>query len=145
MIYFAQQEATGYIKIGYTRDIMLRLRGLKTHHGAIKLLAVIDGNRTTETEHHLQFQSIRVFADGYGNEWFHPDNSLIHYIKQHGRELRKEDESGSKTLNFAVTEEMFQEISNLAAFRRLPAAVLIREALAQYLKREGKANRETQT
>jgi len=43
-----------------------------------------------------------------------------------------------KSLTFSVNEDAFNKIHELAESRKVPAAELMRDALAQYLKREGK-------
>lgn len=43
-----------------------------------------------------------------------------------------------KSLTFSVDADAFDKIHALAESRRVPASELMRAALAQYLKREGK-------
>lgn len=43
-----------------------------------------------------------------------------------------------KSLTFSVDDDSFNKIHKLAESRTVPAAELLRDALAQYLKREGK-------
>lgn len=83
-VYFI--EAGAYIKIGVSRDPIIRLgqirqgrgitapEGLTTSHA--RLLAVEQGDRTSERTLHQRFSEHRVEG-----EWFEKNDRLTHYIK----------------------------------------------------------------
>lgn len=83
-VYFI--EAEGFIKIGYSRDPIIRLgqirrgqsvaapEGIST--SAARLLAVEQGDRSTEKSLHKRFAEHRV-----AGEWFEKNDRLAHYIK----------------------------------------------------------------
>lgn len=69
VVYFV--EASGRVKIGYTRDIHKRISALRTAiPGELRLLRRIDGGRSIEKWLHKQFGAQRL-----NGEWFrfHPD------------------------------------------------------------------------
>ena len=81
MIYFVRQSGSNYIKIGYTDSaIELRLAALQTANPRkLELLAVIDGDETTEAEYHRKYWQHKT--DG-GTEWFEIPASEIQGIKE---------------------------------------------------------------
>jgi Meiotically up-regulated gene 113 len=91
VIYFAQNEETCHIKIGFTaKEPELRLRGLQTGSPSlIVLLLVIDGNEKLESQLHEQFAPYRVRG-----EWFKPGRTLLQFMAQHWRfQIANDDEA----------------------------------------------------
>lgn len=76
-IYFIQVGTSGPIKIGYSGGpIERRLAALQTgHHEPLRLLASLDGDRSTEAELHRRFHTHRR-----SGEWFDPHPDLIQFI-----------------------------------------------------------------
>ena len=76
-IYFAQGEITRLIKIGHSKNIDDRLDTIQANSpDKVKLLKVIEGNRSLERALHKQFDSVRSHR-----EWFYPSRGLMAYIK----------------------------------------------------------------
>ena len=77
MIYFAQQETGGPIKIGFTsKDPVERLRELNTgNHEALVLLRAEPGGQESEKRLHKQFSHHRLRG-----EWFKPGMDLMKRI-----------------------------------------------------------------
>lgn len=70
-VYFARQGITGNVKIGFTTDIVKRIKSLQTgqpHH--IWLMRLFDGDQQDEKAAHRRFAHLAI-----GREWFrfHPD------------------------------------------------------------------------
>jgi hypothetical protein len=66
IIYVAQREEDGAVKIGWTSDIMRRMRELQKETGcAVELVGCVPGDKPLEGALHRHFASARV--DG---EWF---------------------------------------------------------------------------
>ena len=76
MIYFIQRKRDGLIKIGYTGNVGERFSGLKSEHGAIELLGIMEGDRDTENQLHKQFADYRFEK----REWFSDSTSIREYI-----------------------------------------------------------------
>ena len=77
MIYFAQIQATGGIKIGFSDDVPTRLEQLERYYGCpMALLATMPGDRATETEIHGRFAHIRLGR----KEQFRPARDLMEFI-----------------------------------------------------------------
>ena len=76
-IYFIQAGTSGPIKIGYSGGpIERRLAALQTGHPEpLRLLAAVDGDRSTEAELHRRFHPYRR-----SGEWFDPHPDLIQFI-----------------------------------------------------------------
>jgi hypothetical protein len=75
-IYFIQGERGGPIKIGYTTDVMNRLKTLQTGYPyPLKLLLAIHGS--LEKERNIQKEFINIKLQG---EWFEPSEKLINYM-----------------------------------------------------------------
>lgn len=75
VIYFARHVSSGYVKIGYSANVPLRVRQLRARHGPLELLAVARGTPKDERKAHRSFGFYRV-----GGEWFEPRERLIAYV-----------------------------------------------------------------
>lgn len=77
--YFIQVGEAGPIKIGWTRNLMVRLRTFRTMFPLpLRLLGVIPGN--VEDVCHAQFATFRV-----GGEWFAPEPALLEFIRERAK------------------------------------------------------------
>lgn len=95
MIYFAKAEQdteqlkAGMIKIGTSIRLSERLKQLPREYGTdVALVAITDGGVDTEGELHRRFDHFRVIG-----EWFLPDEDLMEFIAEHGREWDGKDEA----------------------------------------------------
>lgn len=76
MIYFIQESDDGDIKIGYSDNPERRIRELQTGSPKqLNLLAVIEGEKSDETELHKLFKKLNTRG-----EWFSPDTEIFLYI-----------------------------------------------------------------
>lgn len=66
-----------YLKIGYTTDVIRRLKSYGTHNAAFELLYYISGN--VERELHNKFSGYR-----YKNEWFRYSDEIVAYFRANG-------------------------------------------------------------
>ncbi len=78
MIYFALNQKTGNVKIGFSNDVLRRIAQLRYEHGSAILLGSIEGGRAFETALHMAFSEFRV--DELGREWFTDNPKLRRYI-----------------------------------------------------------------
>jgi T5orf172 domain len=77
-VYFAQQMATGLVKIGYTNNVRQRLCQLQDGGcGALTPLGTMPGGREEEAELHRRFTHLLR----RGKEWFEPAEELLAYIR----------------------------------------------------------------
>jgi len=67
-VYFAQDPATGLIKVGCSRQLEGRLRNLRHKHPGLVLLASAPGGRGAEGALHRKIETHHV-----GHEWFQAD------------------------------------------------------------------------
>ena len=75
-IYFIQGEKTKNIKIGFSEDPNLRLRGHQTGSGEkLDLLKAVKGQKADEVYLHKKFEVLRLHG-----EWFKPGKELLEYI-----------------------------------------------------------------
>ncbi|CAN99120.1 hypothetical protein sce8948 [Sorangium cellulosum So ce56] len=76
-VYFIQEPKDGAIKIGYTSGPVERRRAaLQTGHPEpLRVLATMDGDRSTEADLHARFGQYRRKG-----EWFAPHRELIQFI-----------------------------------------------------------------
>lgn len=80
-VYFIQGEATGLIKIGYSRNLLTRFSQLQTASAdTLRLLARLRGNQDRERELHARFAPWRKHG-----EWFEPAKPLLRYIAERSR------------------------------------------------------------
>lgn len=85
-VYFIQAKSTGYIKIGYTRDLVQRLKVLQAHSGDhLELRIHANGSKAMEREIHRIYKDARVYG-----EWFRPVPALLANIEQLRAGLGKE-------------------------------------------------------
>lgn len=79
MIYFAQAEDTGHIKIGFTDgDPAIRLADLQVGSSSkLVLLATIEGSQVDEKSLHRQLVKFRVRG-----EWFHPAPQVLRLMAE---------------------------------------------------------------
>jgi hypothetical protein len=77
LVYFVQDTASGYVKIGFTsKPIEQRLRLLQTGNpNPLAILALAPGAPVEEHRLHRRFDS-----DRYRREWFKPSPALLDYI-----------------------------------------------------------------
>lgn len=76
MIYFIQRGDAGPIKIGYAKDLGTRLQNLQTWHDEpLRVVGVIEGDRTTERQMHERFASLRIRG-----EWFECREELSAFV-----------------------------------------------------------------
>lgn len=77
MIYFIQEEDTKNVKIGYTKDIESRFKGIQACNSSeLHLMGVVQGDITAERRLHKKFDKHRI-----RNEWFKFSDDLKEYIK----------------------------------------------------------------
>jgi hypothetical protein len=75
LVYYAQREPDGLIKIGTSRTIISRWATLTGEHGPLILMAVHRGAHREEHTIHRHFTALRV-----EREWFRPELPLIEHI-----------------------------------------------------------------
>jgi hypothetical protein len=75
-VYFVQEDGTGAIKIGTSKQLKKRVDELARQlPSKVKLLAMMDGCRETECVVHRRFHHVRIRG-----EWFRPVPELLAYI-----------------------------------------------------------------
>ena len=78
MIYFLQDRAKLYIKIGFSESVPSRVASLRTASpNELVLLATCEGDRDAEAALHRQFAPYREVG-----EWFRPAPELIQHIQR---------------------------------------------------------------
>lgn len=91
VVYFAQSEQTGNIKIGHSRNPEKRIKGFKAGvPGALNILATMAGGSKLEHELHIRFKEHRV-----GGEWFRPHSDIIAFIKKNTRRDAANEKHGA--------------------------------------------------
>jgi hypothetical protein len=138
VIYFAQANKGGPVKIGCTSNMELRRRTLEAHYGRkLELLATMEGGFPREMEIHKMFAHIRLGR----TELFRPERELFEFI---GRpELASADPGavdvmpGNKILAIRSTGEWAQWLERGARHCRTDIAKLVDAAVAEYLAEKG--------
>lgn len=75
-VYLVQRDSDGAIKIGFTSDVMRRVKEVRKESSAeVSLLAVFPGDKPDELRIHGRFREARL--DG---EWFRPVPELLDFI-----------------------------------------------------------------
>lgn len=133
-VYFIQEETSGFIKIGRTKDPDTRLYHLQSHSPhAVKLLCVIPGGPCLERTFHVAFAT-----DRRRGEWFEPGPAMralvTELVRVWGEPFRKpsltqivdsEDGSkgneGSKSLEQRFPKPLVVGSSPIGIAQRLPA------------------------
>lgn len=104
IVYFAQR-ADGDIKIGWTDNVHNRIPALRSKHGALNLLGVIDGGRDVEKALHTRFAEYRRPTGKHNgllaiyNEWFSPAKALTDFIEAEARPLSLKRQTSMAVLN----------------------------------------------
>ena len=76
MVYFIYCKASNLVKIGVTRDIKNRFKGLQNSSGVpLLLLKIIEGDERTESDLHIKFDIYR-----HHGEWFMVADKLYEYL-----------------------------------------------------------------
>jgi hypothetical protein len=84
MIYFAQAEGGGPIKIGCSELVEYRCRQISIDQQCkMTILAVMDGSFPLEKSLHRRFKHLRVRV-GNQREWFSPEPELLEFIAKNG-------------------------------------------------------------
>jgi len=73
-IYYVQRK-DGLIKIGYSKNVKLRIQTLSKDHGELKLLCTHEGYRLQEERAHSMFAKFNACG-----EWFYPNRRLLKHI-----------------------------------------------------------------
>lgn len=81
MIYFVER-ADGLIKIGKAKDYRRRVGQLQSEYGRLKIRGLVEGDYSEERKLHRQFANLRIIG-----EWFRADESLLHFIAEHGQRI----------------------------------------------------------
>lgn len=84
MIYFLRSsnldgDRFGHIKIGFSGRVNARANALRTHHGAVQLLGMMEGDRKTEAAMHARFAE--YLNPAFGREWFISNSALTEFIR----------------------------------------------------------------
>lgn len=75
-IYFCRASGKGPVKIGYSRDVVVRLRELQvSHHTELHLFALIEGTHADEQALHRRFKAQHIKG-----EWFKVEGALKKYL-----------------------------------------------------------------
>ena len=140
MIYFVRLSDDGPIKIGTTIDLGGRMRTLGyEYESAPTVLAIRDGGRDEEREHHEKFAHLRINQ----SEWFLGGADLLQYIRDECKPAMDEDwerqsnEPLRITFSFKCRTEYRGWISRYARFKRLPPSILIDQALTRMAEGDG--------
>lgn len=77
-IYFLQQGDDGPIKIGYTKDLLARIKDLQVGSPyELKLILSFRGFPEKERELHAKFREHRM-----SGEWFTPSDEIMEFVKE---------------------------------------------------------------
>lgn len=79
LVYFAQAEPSGPIKIGFTSNVARRLHELGKGRRHLKFVALLElaGDKRLEGELHARFAAHRI-----SREWFRPASELLEFIAE---------------------------------------------------------------
>lgn len=78
MVYLIQ--SCNFLKIGYTNDIVKRMKQYNTHNPGYSLLSIIEGDIEVEKRLHAKFSKLR-----YKNEWFCYNDAILNEFKTSGK------------------------------------------------------------
>lgn len=140
MIYFARIGEDGPIKIGTTIHVRTRMRELENKHGVpLDLLAVRDGGRKAERQHHVKFSHLRIGL----TEEFEPADDLLEYIRQECRvpgphDLEREPAAPpvrTDLIVFPSTAAFRDWVKQLAKSEDRTVAVVFTRAITEYAER----------
>lgn len=132
MIYFAEKERGGPIKIGYTHIPSVRFAELARRLGSVTILAVMDGGRPEEMALHRQFAHLRR-GTAANAEWFDPGVDLLEFILREGREMAEGDRSWS--IRLELTPEDRDDLRVMAAEAGMSMAALARKVVVEAIRR----------
>ena len=80
VVYFIRAGVDGRIKIGWSRNVELRLKHLQTASPVpLHVMAIEKGSRMVECRLHREFCHLRR-----GGEWFEPGRELLEYTANLG-------------------------------------------------------------
>lgn len=78
MIYFIRAGDNGPIKIGITKEITGRVKGLQTaHYEDLQIVGVMPGDRNLETTLHNKFSQHHIRG-----EWFQPAEEILTFVQE---------------------------------------------------------------
>jgi hypothetical protein len=83
MIYFAQEQEFGAVKIGYSKSVADRIAVLqRTFSCDLILLAEMEGDRGDELALHKRFEHLRIDVRGRckHREWYFPGPDLMTFL-----------------------------------------------------------------
>lgn len=81
LVYLAVRDCDGAIKVGFTSDLIRRLKELrKDNRSSVEILACFPGAKPDELALHDRFA-----ADAIGEEWFRPSDALLAFIAALGK------------------------------------------------------------
>ncbi|WAH36973.1 GIY-YIG nuclease family protein [Alicyclobacillus dauci] len=104
MIYFIQQAETGYIKIGYTKNIERRLKQLQADSPSeLVVLATFDATQSHELRIHKNFGHCRV-----NGEWYNDCPEIRALMKSEYALLLMGKESDMPEIDMFIDSAIFQ-------------------------------------
>jgi len=112
MIYFLRHPKTGLVKIGTTDKYHRRLSTLMSKYGDLELVALMDGNRTTEAALHVRFGAANRQGVLDGREWFADTPELREFIEVNGHLNIPENED--ELIRIPVSSETHERLKELA-------------------------------
>lgn len=120
-VYFIQDSATGFIKIGHTANAWHRMSKIQSDcPGQLTMLALEEGGEPREAELHQRFAQSRERG-----EWFSPTLALRTYIAELGEPQRPKHFKTPKAEMIArlrqITGEKFQTIDSWLERDRIPS------------------------
>jgi hypothetical protein len=97
VIYFAQDEKGGPIKIGTTQNLDVRSKSLKAIFGVHpRVLAVMGGGVKTERVIHSRFDRFRLRGGEGSRELFEPAPALLSFIAKNGKPWESKPKAARK-------------------------------------------------
>lgn len=133
MIYFAQRQSDGLIKIGTTKGLANRMKALRHEIGEpLSILGTCEGSYTAESSIHRILEDHRSHG-----EWFHPSNELMVFIENLDK-FEAPSEISRNIVSTSISKETKEEILGIASVEDRTisemTSILIEEALEQRQK-----------
>ena len=126
-IYFLQRLTDMAVKIGYSYQPSRRVNQVRTDHGAIKVLGVMEGDKRVEESLYIRFYEHCIGGAGTKatpSEWFAPAEELMEFISANAESFDDIEEIG---MRFTIPIDVYNKLRLVAHANGVSFADMMRE------------------
>jgi hypothetical protein len=136
MIYFVRRPSDGFIKIGFSDNMHVRMVDFRVKLGkGATLLGMVEGGLSTEREIHARFNDHRIDPVA---EWFYPADEIVDFIHRHTHLEMPKDKSSKVVVT--LPDDLYQLLADESEAEDKPIAAIVRSILSEHYQIKVRSN-----